>query len=355
MRPVSRIPPLAAAAVLVSVAVALAFAQSRQPDVRPSNQVFTVVTRLVETRATVTQGKRRYLRGLVKENSRVYDNGVPQEISVFESDESGFSSAILLNTTGSMKNALPTLKRAVLEFVEMLRPVDSVAVYSFSTQLARLQPFTRDKSDVKRAVLRTRASGATALFDSVYRVVQDLTLVEGKKALVVFTDGDDNSSVLNARSAIRRARLIGIPVFAAAQGQALEDKDVLKQIHELAGATGGLAFEMRKSDHPRRIFGEISASLRHSYLLAYRAPQVKATGWRTIRLEVTGSSVRASAPRAGIRRAHKARHLKRLARTSLQWARVGSAASLISNRTIETPGYHSTTVQAQDHLCCLLA
>ncbi|MDE0109136.1 MAG: VWA domain-containing protein [Bryobacterales bacterium] len=288
MRRASRIPALAAVVVLGLVAVDFADAQAPQPDVRRSDQVFKVVTRLVEVHATVTQGKRRYVRGLAKENFRVYDNAAPQEISVFESDESGFSSALLLDTTGSMKKALPTLKRAVLEFIDMLRPVDSVAVYSFSTQLARLQSFTRDKSDVKRAVLKTRASGATALFDSVYRVAQDLTAVEGKKALLVFTDGDDNSSVLNARSTIRRARMIGIPVFAAAQGQALENKELLKQIHELAEATGGLAFEMKKSDHARRIFGEISASLRHSYLLGYRAPQAEAAGWRTIRLEVSG-------------------------------------------------------------------
>ena len=228
------------------------------------------------------------MRGLTQENFRVYDNGAPQELSVFESDTSGFSCALLLDTTGSMKKALPTLKRAVLDFIDSLRAVDSVAVYTFSTQLACLQPFTLDKSEVKRAVLKARASGATALFDSVYRVAQDLTSVEGKKALLVFTDGDDNSSVLNARSTIRRARMIGIPVFAAAQGQALEDKELVKQIFELSQATGGRAFEMRASKHAERIFAEISNALKHGYLLGYRAPQVDSPGWRTIRLEVGG-------------------------------------------------------------------
>ena len=288
MRAASRVLAMAAVAVLGLSAVDLAAAQSPQPEPPSSGQVFKVVTRLVEVHATVTQGKRRYVRGLTEEHFRVYDNGAPQELSVFESDESGFSCALLLDTTGSMKKALPTLKRGVLEFIDLLREVDSVAVYSFSTQLARLQPFTRDKSDVKRAVLKTRAGGATALFDSVYRVAQDLTLVEGKKALLVFTDGDDNSSVLNARSTIRRARMIGIPVFAAAQGQALANKDLLKQIFELAQTTGGLAFEMKTSGHAQRVFTEISNSLRHSYLLGYRAPQVDAAGWRTIRLEVSG-------------------------------------------------------------------
>lgn len=288
MRPSVRSSAVASAALLSLGALEMARAQSPRSEAISSDQVFKVVTRLVEVHATVTQGKRRYVRGLTKENFSLYDNGVPQELSVFESDRTGFSCALLLDTTGSMKKALPTLKRAVLEFIDSLRPVDSVAVYSFSTQLARLQPFTLDKSEVKRAVLKSRAGGATALFDSVYRVAQDLTAVEGKKALLVFTDGDDNSSVLNARSTIRRARMIGIPVFAAAQGQALQDKALLKQIFELSEATGGQAFEMKVSSHAQRIFAEISASLRHSYLLGYQAPQVERPGWRTIRLVVNG-------------------------------------------------------------------
>ena len=287
MRPPIRSSVIATGVLSLGV-LGMGHAQSPQSEAISSDQVFKVVTRLVEIHATVTQGKRRYVRGLTKENFSVYDNGAPQQLSVFESDRSGFSCALLLDTTGSMKKALPTLKRAVLEFVDSLRPVDSMAVYSFSTQLTRLQQFTLDKSEVKRAVLKTRAVGATALFDAVYRVAQDLTSVEGKKAILVFTDGDDNSSVLNARSTIRRARMIGIPVFAAAQGQALEDRELLKQIFELSDATGGRAFEMKASGHAQRIFAEVSASLRHSYLLGYQAPQIETPGWRTIRLVVNG-------------------------------------------------------------------
>ena len=143
---------------------------------------------------------------------------------------------------------------------------------------------------MKRAVLRTRADGATALFDSVYRVAGDLERIDGKKALLVFTDGDDNASILNARSAIRQAREIGVPVFAAAQGSALQDKYLIDQIRDLAKSTGGLAFEMKKSSQARKIFDAISDSLRHGYLLAYRAPEASTRQWR--RIEVTVSGVR---------------------------------------------------------------
>ena len=142
------------------------------------------------------------MRGLTRDNFQVFDNGERQEITVFEASESGFSCAPLLDTTGSMKRSLPTLKRSILDFIDDLRPSDSVAVYAFSTSLERLQPFTLDKNEAKRVVLKTRADGATALFDSVYRVAKDLSQVDGKKVLFGFTDCDDNSTVLNAR--IRR-------------------------------------------------------------------------------------------------------------------------------------------------------
>ena len=254
----------------------------------PADVIFTSVVELVEVHVAVADGKRRYVRGLTLDNFQVFDNGERQQISVFEASDSGFSCALLLDTTGSMKRSLPTLKRSILDFIDDLRPRDSVAVYAFSTGLERLQPFTLDKSDAKRAVLKTRAEGATALFDSVYRVAKDLSEVDGKKALLVFTDGDDNSSVLNARSAIRQARAVGVPVFAAAQGQALESNELVKQLRELSESTGGLAFEMKRSSQAKQIFGEISNALKHGYLLAFRPPRAVREGWRTIQVSVSG-------------------------------------------------------------------
>ncbi len=122
----------------------------------------------------------------------------------------------------------------------------------------------------------------------MYRVTKDLAGVEGKKTLLVFTDGDDNSSVLNARSAIRQARAVGTPVFAAAQGQALENRDLVKQIHELSRSRGGLAFEVKKSSQAQRIFFEIPRALKHGYLLAFRPPQATSDEWRDIEVAVSG-------------------------------------------------------------------
>lgn len=284
------------AALAVGVLTGAGLPPTPAQELARTDTVFTAVSRMVEIHLTVSSGKRRFIRGLSKNDFQVFDNGEPQEITAFEADDSGISCALLLDTTGSMKLALPTLKRSVLDFIGSLRTDDAVAVYAFSTQLEQLQDFTVNKADVKRAVLSTRAAGATALFDSVFRVMQDFERVSGKKALLVFTDGDDNASVLNARAAIRHAKDIGVPVFAAALGQALEIKVLIRQIHELSQATGGLAFEMKKSSQAGRIFFEISESLRHGYLLAYRPPRPVARAWRTV--EVAAPKVRRARVRA---------------------------------------------------------
>ncbi len=291
----SRLARLAACiAISLSAGIGTSGASAQDPTVELDSSagapgaLFTAVARLVEVHVTVADGRRRYVRGLTRDRFRVFDNGEERKISAFEADHSGFSCALLLDTTGSMKSALPTLKRAILEFIDDLRSIDSVGVYGFSTQLELLQPFTLDKNEAKRAVLRARAEGATALFDSVYRVAKDLSLVTGKKALLVFTDGDDNASVLSARSAIRQARAVGLPVFVAAQGQALEHRTLIKQIQELSQATGGLAFEVKASNRAKRIFLEISNALRHGYLLAFRPPETRREEWRTINVAVSG-------------------------------------------------------------------
>src|SRR5712692_10035431 len=117
---------------------------------------FKTDVRLVEIYATVFDSKGRYLDGLTREQFTVLDNEQPETIEAFESSTAGLSCAILLDHTGSMADALPVVKNAVVKLIDQLRADDWVAVYSFSTNLHTLQRFTRDKQVAKQAVLRTR-------------------------------------------------------------------------------------------------------------------------------------------------------------------------------------------------------
>ena len=252
------------------------------------NVTFRTESRLVEVYATVRDHDGRYVDGLARERFQVSDNGAVQPVVAFESNSMRLSCAILLDTTGSMADALPTVKNSVLRMIDELRADDNVAIYSFNTGLYRLVDFTTDKAAAKQAVLRTRAAGTTALFDAISELARDITRWSGKKAIVVFTDGDDNASLLNARSAVRRAKSAGVPVYAIAEGEALQSKALLTELKDIAEMTGAQFHQAKKAKEIGPIFQEISADLQHTYMLAYKAPPAEDEHWRTIGVMVNG-------------------------------------------------------------------
>jgi VWFA-related protein len=267
----------------IATGVIAAYAAFGQGDI-----VFRVQTRLVEVYATVRDHNGRYLDGLPQDRFQVKDNGQVQPVLAFESNTAKLSCAILLDTTGSMAAALPVVKNSVIRMIDELAPDDNVAVYSFSVGLKRLQDFTTEKAAAKQAVLRGHASGQTALFDAISELAREIEPRTGKKAIVVFTDGADNASLLNARSAVQRAKKSGIPVYAIAEGDALNSKELLAEIKEIAETTGGKFHEAHKTSQINEIFQDISGDLGHTYLLAYKPPPITDQKWRTIELAVLG-------------------------------------------------------------------
>jgi VWFA-related protein len=253
-----------------------------------SDAVFRVESRLVEVYATVRDHHGRYLDGLSQDRFQVKDNGQVQPVLAFESNTAKLSCAILLDTTGSMAAILPIVKSSVMHMIDELAPDDSIAVYSFSVGLKRLQDFTTDKAAAKQAVLRGRASGDTALFDAIAELSREIEPRAGKKAIVVFSDGADNASLLNARFAVQRAKKSGIPVYAIAEGDALKNGQLLAEIKDIAETTGAKFYEAHKTSQINEIFLDISGDLGHTYLLAYKPPPSTEQKWRTIALAILG-------------------------------------------------------------------
>jgi Ca-activated chloride channel homolog len=248
--------------------------------------VFKTEARLVEVYATVHDQHGRYVDGLTSEQFRVLDEGEVQSVVAFESQGSALSCALVLDTTGSMQNTLPLVKNAAVSLIDELRAGDSVAVYGFSTSLNLLQDFTEDRAAAKRALLRTRASGATALFDALAQVTRDISKRQGKKVIVVFTDGADNASVLRAQSAIIRAKKCGIPIYTVAEGEALQSRELLNQLRSIAEGSAGVFYEAKKNADIGPIFRDILASLQHTYMLTYKPPTVDGSKWRVIKLSL---------------------------------------------------------------------
>ncbi|MCW5966785.1 MAG: VWA domain-containing protein [Bryobacterales bacterium] len=265
---------------------------TQQEGLEDDASSFSVDVSLVEVPAAVFDGGRP-LQRLRREQFRVLEGRSQHEIVAFEAAEERLQCALLLDATGSMKDHLPALKEAALSFVGQLQTQDEVAIYTFGAGFRREQAFTADHRAASRALLNLRAAGDTALFDAIARAVRDLDRRKGKKALVVFTDGQDNRSALNAGSASRRARLSGIPLYAIAQGEAARNKELQHTLEQIARDTGGMFFRISKPKELAGVFSEITRNLSSTYMLAFKAPEDAQPGWRPIRVEVdAGKGVR---------------------------------------------------------------
>jgi VWFA-related protein len=245
-------------------------------------QVFRADARLVEVYATVTDSHGRYADELPASEFTVLEEGRQRNVVAFESRLAGVSCALLLDNTLSMQSALPALKNAALELIGQLRDADSLMVYTFSDSVTAFGSPSRDKTVGRRAVVRTRAKGDTALYDALIRVIRDMSALQGKKAIAVFTDGDDNTSSLGAENVIRRAKAAGIPIYTIAQGTALANPALPKLLAEISNGTGGLPFSIREPKEIQQVFDAVAKDLAHGYLLTVAPASEGKSSWRSL-------------------------------------------------------------------------
>lgn len=270
---------------LWSMAVLIAHAGAA----RQSSGVIRVEARSVEVYATIYDQKGHYVDGLSRERFELFEDGEPQQISSFQTNVEALACAILLDTTGSMADALPHVKNSVSKLIDDLDPNDLVAIYTFDERLAVRQEFTTDKIAAKRAMLRTRAQGRTALFDAIAETALDVAKRPGKKVLIVLTDGDDNASILNAQAAVTRAKKVGIPLYAIAEGDATHSANLKALLVDLSERTGGTTYQANKASDIDQVFGKISQDLQHLYMFSYQPPSGPADGrWHKIDVAVKG-------------------------------------------------------------------
>jgi len=263
----------------------LTYGESHVPA---QDTVFKSSVKLVEVYATVFDHGGHPVDGLRQDQFEIRDDGAPQPIRVFESSDRPISCVLLLDTTASMAETMPAMRNGVREFLDLLRPQDRVGVYGFSDHIDELSEISDDKASARRAIARLRASGRTALFDAIGQVALKMESQQGKKVIVLLTDGGDNASSLNRQSAANRARKTGVPVFAVAEGDALKDDNAASLLRELAESTGG---HMYKAHHPKdidEVFNAIAGDLQSGYLLAFHAPtEEKSTPWHELQILVS--------------------------------------------------------------------
>jgi Ca-activated chloride channel family protein len=170
-------------------------ATASAPDEVEAGDVVRVNTTLVTLPVSVMDRDGRYIPNLRKEDFRLWEDGVEQNVAVFSSVDKPFSVVLMLDTSGSTRFRLDDIQDAAITFVNQLRQDDRVMVVSFDDQVRVLTEFTSDRSRLRDAIRRTQPGDGTKLYDAVDLVMnQRLNSVDGRKAIVLFTDGVDTTS-----------------------------------------------------------------------------------------------------------------------------------------------------------------
>ncbi|HET6975614.1 MAG TPA: VWA domain-containing protein [Pyrinomonadaceae bacterium] len=152
-------------------------------------------TSLVMVPVTVMDRNGRYVPLLKRENFRIQENGVDQKIAYFATTDAPFSVILLIDTSGSTQVRLDDIHRSAIKFVEKLKPTDRVMVMSFDDRIEVECKATTDRDEITRAIRHTRTGGGTRLYDAVDDIFRkQLKTLEGRKAVVLFTDGVDTTS-----------------------------------------------------------------------------------------------------------------------------------------------------------------
>ncbi|HET6889763.1 MAG TPA: VWA domain-containing protein [Pyrinomonadaceae bacterium] len=165
------------------------------PEEVEAGDVIKVNTTLVTLPVSVTDRDGRYIPNLRKEDFRLWEDGVEQQVAFFASVDKPFSLVLMLDTSGSTRFRIEEIQDAAITFVNQLRPDDRVMVVSFDDDVRILSDFTGDRGRLRDAIRHTRTGDGTKLYDAVDMVInQQLSRIPGRKAIVLFTDGVDTTS-----------------------------------------------------------------------------------------------------------------------------------------------------------------
>jgi Mg-chelatase subunit ChlD len=178
-----------------------------QETVEDDNEVIRVETNLVTMPVSVLDRDGRFISGLQQKDFQIFENGVQQKVEYFQSVEQPFTVLLLIDVSPSTQFQINEIQDAAIAFVNQLRPGDKVQVISFDERVHILSPVTNDRRVLRNAILETEFGDGTGLYEAVDFVIgRQLKQIQGRKAVVLFTDGVDTTSRrANYQSTIREA------------------------------------------------------------------------------------------------------------------------------------------------------
>src|SRR5262245_62018845 len=265
--------------VLFGVSCTLAYTQNLKVDVN-----------LVNIFATIKDQQGAFVTDLTKDDFRVYEDGQAQEIQIFEKQDKVDSSiGILMDTSGSMVDIMPFMKRGIRDFTRVLPKGDEFFVASFGTTVKLVHTSSQPQKHLEDSLTPLRAFGTSSLFDGLLYAIATVEKSERpRKAVIAFTDGSDNGSNISYGRVVEETQSSAVLLYFVAIGSpVLIDSHTLES---LSATSGGRTLYVPKQETVSPVLEQIRTELAQQYYLGYYAP--RRPGFHELRVEVPRRTVK---------------------------------------------------------------
>ena len=286
-----RLPLLTAALGLAGALSAVLFAQ--QPT-------FKSGTEIVSLFVTVADVQGRLVPDLTKEDFEIYDNDKPQPILYFESVIQPISVVVMLDTSGSMTASISLLKQAAEQFLLRLLPADQGRVGAFNDKIEISAHFTKNRDDLIGELKELDFGNGTRLWDAVLTSLEELKGIDGRRVVLVFTDGEDTASRTRFGAVVDKARVDEAMVYAIGlesnyfDGQRMVRSQPDSGLRKIADETGGGYFELKKTADLAPTFTRVAQELHAQYVMGFTPTELDGKVHKlSVRLKKQGMTARA--------------------------------------------------------------
>ncbi|MGC4083550.1 MAG: VWA domain-containing protein [Vicinamibacterales bacterium] len=301
-------------AALPLAAVLLAPVAAQQPAPPPAQggaiqPSFRAGVDIVSLNVTVVDASQKYVTDLGQDNFQVYEDGVKQDVTVFNRTNLPIALALLVDTSASMENRLPIAQEAAIGFARRLRQQDLAEIVDFDSRVIVLQSFTNQAGELETAIRKTSAGGSTSMYNAIYIALKDLKKAVAtstdeirRQAIVVLSDGEDTSSLLPFEEVLDLAKRSETAIYAIGLRSAETSSSASKGFKEaefvlrqLSQETGGRAFFPNQVTDLNGIYSQIADELSSQYTVGYTSKNPKRDGaWRrvVVRVDRPGATAR---------------------------------------------------------------
>jgi Ca-activated chloride channel homolog len=258
---------------------------------------------VVSLSVTVTDGMNHYVTDLEPADFSVFEDGVKQTITFFNRRQQPIALSLLLDSSASMEQHMATLQAAATNFVKRLKPNDIAQVVDFDSRVEIRQAFTGNQADLEAAIRQIVAGGSTSLHNAIYIALRELRKVRAvieedvrRQALIVFSDGEDTSSLVSFEEVLDLAKRSETAIYSIAlrgnDQQAKGFREAEFVLRTLARETGGRAFFPLKIEDLAGVYAQIADELASQYTIGYISQNPKRDGaWRRLAVQTSRPSL----------------------------------------------------------------